>query len=150
MSEPLPTVDVRGRDSGGKFGRNNDFARGNPLNRLAQSLKAKMIRRFAQSGDADRVYEKLIEDATSDEKSAAAGMVRVAAIKVLLGYAFGKPDQTVNVNRPERAAPSASLEEWVERLTRLGIPPDAWPLVIREAHRRKVESRVVEAPNETT
>jgi hypothetical protein len=78
-------------------------------------------------------------------------MVRVAAIKVLLGYAFGKPDQTVNVNRPERAAHSASLEEWVERLTHAGIPLEGWPLVIREAHRRKVASRVIEpTPKEPT
>jgi hypothetical protein len=149
MSETLPTRDMRGFDSRGKFAKGNSLARGNPLNRLAQSLKAQMIRRAAKGGDVDRIYDQLLADATDPQGS---GIVRVAAARVLLGYVLGKPDQTLNVSKTEgQAPPEATAEEWVERLQRAGIPTEAWPLRIREAiERKKVASRVIERPEEPT
>ena len=143
MGDTLPTRDARGFDPRGKFAKGNKLARGNPLNRLAQSMRAKAIRRASKGGDVDRIFEQLIADATDPK---APVIARTAAAKVYLGYVLGKPEQTLNVNQVTAVArPSYSLDQLADALEALGVPEEKWnPQVL--AHRRKrIEAKVTDA-----
>jgi hypothetical protein len=148
MSEPLDMVVGEGRQKGGKFAKGHKFGGyASEINRLAKKMRFRLVKLAAQGKNVETLHGQLMHDATDPSNP---GAVRVAAAKVLLGYCVGKPDQTLNVELEHRASHDASLEEWVERLTRLGVPPAAWPLVVREHHRKEVASRVIEGPKETT
>lgn len=71
---------------------------GNPLNRLAQAMRARAIHHAKETGAVGKIFDQLLADATDPQ---APGIVRVAASKVYLAYVVGRPDQTINVHRTE-------------------------------------------------
>jgi hypothetical protein len=142
MNDTLPTGEMRGFDSRGKFAKGNSLARGNPLNRLAQSMRARAIRCAAKGGDVDRVFEQLFADATD---AGAPVIARVAAAKVYLGYVLGRPEQTLNVNQSGTGTkPNYSLDQMVVALETLGVPDDRWPPLLREHRRKQISGTVTD------
>jgi hypothetical protein len=137
-------VDVSGRTSGGKFAKGHDFARGNPLNRLAQSMRANAIRHARDVGAVPQIFDQLLADATDP---LAPGIVRVAAAKLYLGYVLGPPQKTLKVVKTDGTArPLLSVEQQAAILERLGVPPERWPVMAKEYRRKQVEAKVTTPP----
>jgi hypothetical protein len=157
-----------------KFPLGHKFGRGNPMGRATGLFRAQIVKELKSGRRIPRLIRRLVhlsngavpvrlrvkkkEEATGAEATVQETVwvpvdpaVQLNAIKELLSRGVGKATE-FKVIEDNRAAssPPASIEEWVERLTRLGLPVESWPLVIREAHRRKkVEGRVIEEPKET-
>jgi hypothetical protein len=133
-----------GRGAGGKFAKGHHFARGNPLNRLAQAMKANAIRHARGIGAVPQIFDQLLADATDP---LAPGIVRVAAAKLYLGYVLGPPEKTLNVVKTDGTArPMHSVEQQAAILERLGVPLERWPVMAKEYRRKQVEATVTTPP----
>jgi hypothetical protein len=73
-----------GRDDRGRFAAGNGYGRGNPLNAQVQRARA-IVHEAVGPDELRRVFAALVARATGDGPDA------VAAAKVLLGYAIGRP-----------------------------------------------------------
>lgn len=147
MSEESPDTHLPAPSNRHKFPLGHKFGRGNPMGRAVNLLRVQIIRSLKAGKTIPRVMERLEQLAFDDLPSGkdVDPKVQLAALKELLCRGVGKATEfkVIEDNRAV-ASPPASIEEWVERLSRLGIPHEAWPPIIREAYRKKAASRVIE------
>ncbi len=81
-----------GRDGKGRFARGNKYGPGNPFARQTAALRSALLRKLTEE-QIERVADKLIEQALEGD---------LAAIRLVLLYAIGKPTPAMNPDDLDR------------------------------------------------
>ena len=90
--QPEPATPVAGRDGKGRFAKGNKFGPGNPFARQTAALRSALLRRLTEE-QIEKVADRLLEQALEGD---------LAAIRLVLLYAIGKPTTAVNPDDLER------------------------------------------------
>jgi hypothetical protein len=87
-----PTPATPGRDGKGRFARGNKYGPGNPFARQTAALRSALLRKLTEE-QIEKVADRLIAQALEGD---------LAAIRLVLLYAIGKPTPAVNPDDLER------------------------------------------------
>jgi hypothetical protein len=114
---PAPAAAAAGRDGKGRFARGNKYGPGNPFARQTAALRSALLRQLTEE-QIEKVAALLLQKALEGD---------LAAIRLVLLYAIGKPTPAVNPDDLDRQeleyhrADRVSPEE-MERLTAALMP----------------------------
>lgn len=87
-----PKTSANGRQSNGRFAKGNKFGPGNPFSRKVAGLRSALLRKIDEE-HIERVADKLLAMALEGD---------LAAIKLVLLYAVGRPAEPVNPDDLDR------------------------------------------------
>ncbi len=116
-----------GRETNGYFARGNTIAKGNAVARRMQAHRATLLAAVTPE-QIERVWAALVAMAESGD---------VAAARVFLAYAVGKPAENVKLDVRTNAKPYVYIERCAKH-------PDSIRQAIEQARAIEVEGREIE------